>query len=369
MNRMFFVILALLLTSCHGPLAPARTHRMERIGISSDGRGFVLLPSGHPFHPWGHNYGNHGRLIEDYWATEWPVVEQDFKEMKRMGATVVRVHLQFGKFMVSPTTPNTESLGRLSRLVRLAEETGLYLDLTGLACYRPTDVPPWYDKLSEAERWRAQARFWVAVAKRCADSPAILCYDLINEPVVSNQKQKPGDWYTGNFGGFNYLQFLALDPAGRLPEAIALQWLEAMQQAIHQYDRRHFITAGLLPFFPGRDILGRFDFVCVHLYPETGKIDDALATLKQFDIGKPVVIEETFPLSCSAGDLKKFLLDSRPHACGWIGHYNGEPLAELEALNKSGKITIQQTIWLAWLELFREIGPVMAPASAGFAPN
>jgi len=69
---------------------------MERIAIAPEKRGFVFVPSGRPFHPWSNNYGNKGRLLEDFWATEWPTVEQDFQQMKRMGANVVRVHLQFG---------------------------------------------------------------------------------------------------------------------------------------------------------------------------------------------------------------------------------------------------------------------------------
>ena len=50
---------------------------------------------------------------------------------------------------------------------KLAREK-LYLDLTGLGCYHKKDVPAWYDKLSESDRWDAQARFWEAVAGRCA---------------------------------------------------------------------------------------------------------------------------------------------------------------------------------------------------------
>ena len=35
-----------------------------------------------------------------------------------------------------------------------------------------------------------QARFWQAVAARCAASPAVFCYDLMNEPVVPGGKGK-----------------------------------------------------------------------------------------------------------------------------------------------------------------------------------
>jgi hypothetical protein len=49
----------------------------------------------------------------------------------------------------------------------LAETVRLYLDLTGLGCYHKKDVPAWYDKLSENDRWDAQGRFCEAVAGRC----------------------------------------------------------------------------------------------------------------------------------------------------------------------------------------------------------
>jgi len=355
MARIFVVLILAALASC-GEQEPADATTMERIAVAPDERGFVCVPSGHPFHPWGNNYGNKGRLIEDYWGSDWPTVERDFREMKRMGANTVRVHLQFGKFMVDPNKLNADSLARLGRLLKLAEETGLYLDLTGLGCYRASDVPVWYDRLSEAERWRAQARFWAGVAAQCADSPAVFCYDLINEPVIATEKRKAGDWYSGAFGDYSFIQFINLDPAGRTGEEIAVPWISKMTEGIHKHDRKHLITAGLLPFDPGRKILGQFDFVSVHIYPKTGKTDQALETLRKFAVGKPVVIEETFPLSCSAADLKAFLLKSRDSACGWIGHYNGETLGELEALQASKKITLQQTIWLAWLELFREMG-------------
>lgn len=335
---------------------------MERIGIAPDQHGFVCIPSGRPFRPWGNNYGNHGGLLEDFWASDWRTVEEDFHEMKLMGANVVRVHLQFGKFMLKPDRLDADSLNRLGRLLNLAERTGLHLDLTGLACYRQSDVPAWYDQLSEAARWKAQARFWEGIAAECAHSPAVFCYDLINEPVVATEKRKAGDWYTGALGGYNFVQFINLEPAGRSMEQIALPWIDEMKQAIRKHDRRHLITAGLLPFNPGRRILEQFDFVSVHIYPEAGKTGQAMTTLRQFAIGRPVVIEETFPLSCSAAELKIFLLDSRQYACGWIGHYNGESCAELEALEKSGKITLQQSIWLVWQRLFQQMGPAMSAA-------
>ena len=39
----------------------------------------------------------------------------------------------------------------------------------------------------------AQARFWEAVATRCAGSPAVFCFDLMNEPVVPGGRREPGE--------------------------------------------------------------------------------------------------------------------------------------------------------------------------------
>lgn len=149
------------LFSCRIAEPPAQSQynpgMIERIAVATNGRGFVLVPSGKPFIPWGLNYGNKGRLIEDFWETECETVKEDFREMKQAGANVVRVHLQLGKFMSAPDKPNEKALHILGRLVTLAEQTGIYLDLTGLGCYRTSDNPAWYDG-SRVKRIAGQCR-------------------------------------------------------------------------------------------------------------------------------------------------------------------------------------------------------------------
>jgi len=342
---------------------------MDRISIAKDGREFILTPLGKPFVPWGLNYGNKGRLIEDYWESEWQTVVEDFREMKAVGANVVRVHLQLGKFMTSPDKADDNTLRHLGNLVKLSEQTGLYLDLTGLGCYRKSDIPPWYDALSEAERWAVQSRFWEAVSAQCSHSPSIFCYDLMNEPLAPAGKRKPREWYSGTlFGGYDFLQWIALEQADRPREEIACRWIETMTKAIRKHDRQHLITVGLLPSSPQ---LGHFsgflpekvapwlDFISVHIYPEKGKVEQALKILHEFSAGKPVVIEETFPLSCGRDELEVFLRASRGIACGWMGHYNGQSPSELTQLEKQNKITIPQALYLDWLELFQKLKPEM----------
>ncbi len=172
-------------------LAPLPLGGVEFLKVGDDGNGFVGADTGKGFRPWGVNYDHDadGRLIEDYWHDQWSTVEEDFAEIKALGANVVRVHLQLGKFMKSAEEPEARELARLGDLLKLAERTGLYLDLTGLGCYHKADVPAWYDKLEEGARWKVQARFWSAIAERCADSPAVFCYDLMNEPACPERRE------------------------------------------------------------------------------------------------------------------------------------------------------------------------------------
>jgi hypothetical protein len=349
-------------------IASARAAEMPRIGLSEDKSGFITQPGGEKFVPWGFNYDHdesgEGRLIEDYWHDEWDKVVADFQEMKALGANVVRVHLQFGKFMAAPGKPNARELDQLGRLLKLAEETGLYLDLTGLGCYHKKDVPAWYDALEEADRWQAQAEFWEAIAQRCQASPAVFCYDLMNEPVVPGGDEKQPGWLV-NFalGGKFFVQYITRERAGpdgaaRQRGEIAGQWIRRLTEAIRQHDQRRLITVGLIPNppqapgrlsgFEPRDIVEAIDFFAIHVYPHTGKLDEALQTVRGFAVGKPVIVEEMFPLHCTADELGQFIDRSQGTAAGWIGFYWGRTPVEYRGSEKLGDV-----LTLKWLDLFQ----------------
>lgn len=334
---------------------------LDWIQISQDGKSFVTAKEQKKFVPWGFNYDHDrdGRLLEDYWNTDWKEIEQDFAEMKQLGANVVRIHLQFGKFMSAPDQPRNAALKKLSALLILAERTGLYLDLTGLGCYHKQDVPAWYDQLNDKERWKAQANFWGAVAKQCANSPAIFCYDLMNEPVVHGGKKKGSDWLGPAFAGKHFVQRITLELDDRPRPEIADAWIKTLVDAIRKQDKRHLITVGLVHWslerrglqsgFVPEKISQHLDFLSVHIYPEKGKVDEALETLKGFDIGKPIVIEETFPLKSSPQEFEEFLQKSKQHADGWIGFYWGKTIDEYKQGN-----TIRDAIMAGWLEFFEK---------------
>ena len=132
----------------------------------------------------------------------------------------------------APTEPHKKALDRLGRLLSLAEQQRLYLDLTGLGCYHRPDVPTWYDTLGEQERWDVQARFWQAVAATCAESPAVFCYDLMNEPVVPGGKRRDGEWLGPAFAGKYFVQFITLDQQDRPRTEIAQAWVKHLTTAI-----------------------------------------------------------------------------------------------------------------------------------------
>jgi hypothetical protein len=369
----FLVILALSF-QCYGatndgsgvhPSDTAARVNLEPIQPRKDRSGFICAESGKKFLVWGVNYDhdNSGRLLEDYWNKEWPTVVEDFNEIKALGANTVRIHLQTAKFMQKPNEPNQASLDQLTRLVKRAEQTGLYLDITGLGCYHKKDVPDWYDSMNEAARWDVQARFWEAVSKTCADSPAIFCYDLMNEPILPGTGKPETEWLTGKLGGSFFVQRITLDLAGRTRKQVARAWVDKLVAAIRKYDKRHMITVGVIPWalvwpnakplFYSKEVSEDLDFVSVHFYPKKGEVENALKALAVYNVGKPLVVEEMFPLSCSIQELDAFIDGSRNIADGWISFYWGKSIEDYS----KGDIDIFGAITKSWLEHFRAKSP------------
>jgi len=314
---------------------------------------------------WGVNYDHdqQGRLLEDYWHDEWSSVVEDFQEIKSLGANVVRIHLQLAKFMSDEQTANQANLQRLAEVVRLAEQTRLYLDITGLGCYHKQEVPDWYDALNESQRWQVQARFWKEVASVCRSSPAVFCYDLMNEPVLPGRGKSESDWLTGELGGKFFVQRITLDLADRTRQEVAKRWVRTLTSAIRQVDSRHMITVGVIPWalvfphamplFHDPEVGKPLDFVSVHFYPRKGKVDEALEALRVYEVGKPLVIEEMFPLHCGLEELEQFIEQSRPLVDGWISFYWGATIEENEQQGD-----LKGAIVAKWLRRFRELSPV-----------
>jgi hypothetical protein len=105
------------------------------------------------------------------------------------------------------------------------------------------------------------------------------------------------------------------------------------------------LTSGFVP----QKLVAELDFISVHLYPERSRVEEAIETLKGFSLGKPLVIEEMFPLKCPLPDFEQFIKASEGIASGWIGFYWGKTLEECRRSKDLG-----DALMLAWLELFRK---------------
>ncbi len=334
----------------------ASAEGLETVKLAPDNQGFILFPSGGRFVPWGHNYASVDIL--ERLAKDPERVVRDFAEMKAAGTTVARIHPELPLILAAPNKANPAAIDQLKKLLKIAEQAGIRLKITGLACYKIENRLAWYDSMDEADRWKTQAFFWETIAQACVASPAVFAYDLINEPTAFGN-QTDG-WYTGRMGDVEFCQRLSLEPGNRTGDDVFREWTKRMVAAIRKHDQKHLITLGMLPF-PGAyaAAVDQLDFVSPHLYPKTGRVDDEIELLQKFDWGKPIVIGETFPLRCGVDDQREFLLESREFAHGWMGHWPDESPVELTELRATGEATIQNAIWLSWVELFRAIGPQM----------
>lgn len=197
MNRklLAFLALAVIFFSCSNDDATAPVDNpdqeiplLTKIAQINQDNSFVNS-KGDVFFPWGYNYTNPQiiGLIEDNWDQEstWDIIAEDFAEMKSYSANIVRIHLQYHRFMIDAETPDPVALQRLQRLVKITEDTRVYLDITGLAAYRKSDSANWYDSLTDNERWATQAIFWKSIAEAIGDSEAVFAFNLMNEPVVA----------------------------------------------------------------------------------------------------------------------------------------------------------------------------------------
>jgi hypothetical protein len=306
--------------------------------------GSDLTAGGQPFVAFGFNYTFARsyptlRYFDRPTKARLRVVRRDFAEARWMGANTLRVFLEIGQFMDDRRTPRTEALDAYERLLRIAERKELYLDVSGNLSWRPWKRDRWYDRLGERGRWRTQARFWRAVAKRSRRYHSVLCYELTSEPLVG---QSPS-WYTGSFGGLDFVQFVARALGGRTPEAVARAWTHRMRAAIRSHDRRHLVTIGLLPHTSGSfgpaNVADLLDLLTLHQYPRQGEAEASVDLVRQFAAaGKPVILGETFQLRGDPATQAEFLIAARPYLDGFLGFYDGRLPAEVNPVTYSDRL-------------------------------
>lgn len=340
---------------------PAIDSTTSQLPIVVNGDTFSLS-NGERFIPVGFNYDHdeHYRLLEDYWITEWQKVETDFIAMQQWGATVVRIHLQVSHFLDDASHCREATLCQLDRLLSLAMRCALRIHLVGLGCYHRADVPRWYDALPEPQRWDTQAFFWRTLAQRYRGHPAIFCFDLMNEPVVPGRKRHHKGWLGPEFHGKCFVQFISLDGTQAPRLDIALRWTTLLTNAIRTTDPQRLVTIGLVDWsvegveaqssgFDPVHLSPLLDFLCAHVYPAHGKVDAAVNTVQRFCLGKPLLLDETFPLRCPVEDMDAFLSATQSITTGFLGFYTDQVAPPVTAHHHA-----RNTLMQAWLKVFRQ---------------
>jgi len=108
------------------------------------------------------------------------------------------------------------------------------------------------------------------------------------------------------------------------------------------------------PLFYSKQVSENLDFASVHFYPNKGEIEEALTALAVYDIGKPLVIEEMFPLKCGLEEMDDFIEGSRSTADGWISFYWGKTPEEYRRSQ-----SLPDAMKAAWLEFFKKKAAVI----------
>ena len=282
-------------------------------------------------------------------SANFALLRTELRAARSMGANSMRIYLQLGQVMATATTPRARTLRALQRLLALAHTDHVYLDITGDLVWRPSRAPTWYARLPWQARWRVQARFWKAVAHAAATSPAVLCYELTSEPIVS---PTPGYYYGQGW----FLQSVAT-AQGAAADQLARAWTRLLAHAVRSQDDRP-VTIGLLPFIGGpfapANIGGLLDMLVVHEYPATSQAPAAIALIRAFAASrKPLLLGETSMFGDDLATQGAFVAGAAPYLVGVFDFFDGRNPTTIHPH------TIADAVYQQRLEQFMSLRPLI----------
>lgn len=326
------------------------SRKMALVAVAPDGGGFAEVGSNHPFVPFGTNYydPNTGWPPQVWKRFDADAVSSHFELMSEMGVNCARVFLAAATFQPDVDIIDTEALKKLDTLVRIARKTGIRLILTGPDHWEGEPVYWNPDRFAGTEALDALEHFWRVLGQRYRGEPAILAWDLLNEPQMpwhlDSWEPQWNAWLRSKYKDQEGLKAAwgeelrdaetlgSVQPAKDVAEKdnprlydwqlfrehLADQWVQRQVRVLREVDPTHLITVGYIQWSfpvirPGEPhIYSAFnphrqaqwlDFISIHFYPLMGRPfgskanwDRNLAYLQDMlaycQTGKPVVLGE-----------------------------------------------------------------------------
>jgi len=258
----------------------------------SDGRYFVR--DGKRFFPIGINYlpsylcGNH---FADYRSEH---IRADLDHMGEMGLNSVRVAVFWAAYEPEEGRYDEEFLSAFRAFVEECRARDIlvmpvFLIGTWTGMY---DAPYWKAPgMYQGEMLELEARHIASFVRHFADDPAILCWDLSDEPYYLEELPPTG-------------RRLASGEAAPRRD-IAVKWVARLVAAIHEVDSNHLITLGFDPYpvntnngFALEEIADHLDVMSYCIYPwvqdrsEVELISYGAFQTRFFAAGKPPFLHE-----------------------------------------------------------------------------
>ena len=213
--------------------------------LTLDGKSFDIA---------GVNYYPQAMPWEQFWAEYNPrLTSADLARVRSLGLNTVRIFIPFDQF--GGGKPDEIYLARLANFLAQANTQRLKVIVT-LFDHR-TDHDP--------GNWAADDRYLAGLIPLFAGHPAILAWDVKNEPDR--------------------------DYAANSPE-LTQAWLRHVLHEIRRYDRQHLLTIGWSTPAAARDLTEFVDIVSYHFYAPAADYPAQLATLQTAATGKPLLLQE-----------------------------------------------------------------------------
>lgn len=215
--------------------------------------GTSILVDGQPFQIAGINYYPQATPWDLFWPNyDGALVEQDFQAIRAMGLNTVRVFIPFYQF--GGPEVNEAYLEALDDLLTRADNQGLKVIVTLF------DFRVEYALLA----WPAGDRHLEQLIPRFKHHPAILAWDLKNEP-------------DRDFG---------------LGQSHVEAWLAHVARVVRGLDPNHLITVGWATAGAAPILANELDIVSFHYYLLASDLPGAFAAIRTAVPDRPIVLQE-----------------------------------------------------------------------------